>query len=320
MLAFAKQLSRVEHHLARLLIPHHHNDHHPFLIRHNSLFFLAALILASQLFFNLQVGAVKVLAFATSIFQSEIINLTNQERTKNGSSSLGENSLLNQAAANKAAHMFSNNYWAHYAPDGTSPWYFLNQSGYKYVWAGENLAKDFQTSAGVVQGWMNSPSHRSNLLNKSYKDIGVAVANGTLQGEETTLVVQLFGTKTVAGVGSSLPTPPTQPAGKPSSVSDSLVLESTRTKTQATSAAVGNTKVSSEFSGGWGFLARIKDLNWAARFELLLLAVLFVVFAVDSVIIARKKIDRGNSHSLVHAIVVVIILVGVLIESGGKLI
>ena len=102
--------------------------------------------------------------------------------------------MLTKAAALKADDMFSDNYWAHFAPDGTSPWYFYGKVGYSYTWAGENLARDFQTSAGVVAGWMASTAgHKENILNSNFTEVGVAVKNGVLQGEETTLVVQLFG-------------------------------------------------------------------------------------------------------------------------------
>jgi len=318
MLAFSKHLAKLEHHLAKLLIPHHHNDHHPILIRHNSLFVLAALMLAIQLLFNVQAGTVRVLAFASSIFQSEIVSLTNQERGKSGSGSLSENGLLNQAAANKAAHMFAQNYWAHYAPDGTSPWYFFNQVGYKYVWAGENLAKDFQTSEGVVQGWMNSPSHKSNLLNKSYREIGVAVANGTLEGSETTLVVQLFGTSSQGNTATAAP--PAPPTANPRSVSDQLLLESSKPGPQATVATLTNTRVSNEFSGGANLFARLNNLGWAARLEVVLLFSLFLVFGIDTIVISRRRIERGNSHSLVHALVFLVVIIGVLVNAGGKLI
>lgn len=100
---------------------------------------------------------------------------------------------MSQAAAAKAKHMFLNNYWAHTAPDGTTPWDFINGAGYVYSVAGENLAKNFSNSQGVVGAWMNSSSHRENILRSQYADIGFAVVNGVLNGEETTLVVQMFG-------------------------------------------------------------------------------------------------------------------------------
>jgi hypothetical protein len=90
--------------------------------------------------------------------------------------------------------MFSKNYWAHVAPDGTTPWDFIKKNGYNYSSAGENLARDFNDSQSVVSAWMASKSHRENIVNLHYREIGIGVVNGILDGKETTLVVQMFGT------------------------------------------------------------------------------------------------------------------------------
>lgn len=134
-----------------------------------------------------------ILGYAANISTSELLNQTNQQRASNGLPPLKLNAALSQAAANKANHMFKNNYWAHIAPDGTDPWDFILGSGYDYVYAGENLAKNFSSSKDVVNAWMKSPSHKQNLMNNNYQDIGFAVVNGVLNGYETTLVVQMFG-------------------------------------------------------------------------------------------------------------------------------
>ena len=64
------------------------------------------------------------------------------------------------------------------------------------MYAGENLAKGFRTAEGVHEAWMASPTHKENIMSPNYKDIGVAVVEGTLLGKETTLVVQMFGNQT----------------------------------------------------------------------------------------------------------------------------
>lgn len=135
-----------------------------------------------------------ILGYASLIPPKTIIELTNEDRVKAGLSPLKENSELDQAAAAKAANMFAKNYWAHNAPDGTEPWSFIINSGYSYLHAGENLARDFNNPQSVVDAWMKSPSHKANLLSPKYQDIGVAVVDGKLNGVETTLVVQMFGT------------------------------------------------------------------------------------------------------------------------------
>jgi hypothetical protein len=104
--------------------------------------------------------------------------------------------------------MFSKDYWAHYAPDGsTTPWEFILGSGYVYKFAGENLAKDFNTSVAVVEAWMASPSHRANLVSGNYVNIGIAVVNGVLLGEETTLVVQMFASPQATAVATTTKEP-----------------------------------------------------------------------------------------------------------------
>ena len=135
-----------------------------------------------------------ILGITASIDQKKLIELTNIERQKKGLGTVVENEALDKAAKLKAVNMFEENYWAHFAPSGKTPWDFILGSGYKFTFAGENLAKNFYTSDEVVQAWMNSPTHRDNLLNANYKDIGIAVAEGVLNGQKTTLIVQEFGT------------------------------------------------------------------------------------------------------------------------------
>lgn len=134
-----------------------------------------------------------VLGFATDITVDKLYQLTNQQRTQNQLPTLTYNAKLSQAAAGKAQDMFNKSYWSHYGPDGATPWDFILGAGYKYEYAGENLAKNFLFSQGVVDAWMNSPTHRDNILRKDYTEVGFAVVNGTLNGEATTLVVQMFG-------------------------------------------------------------------------------------------------------------------------------
>jgi uncharacterized protein YkwD len=141
-----------------------------------------------------------VLGVATDITVQALETDTNAVRTQAGLKPLALNDELSAAATKKAANMFQENYWAHFGPNGERPWDFIKQSGYQYEFAGENLAKNFLFSRNVVDAWMNSPTHRENVLRKEYTDVGYAVVNGMLNGEETTLVVQMFGTPLVKTV------------------------------------------------------------------------------------------------------------------------
>lgn len=139
-----------------------------------------------------------VLGYASSITPVDVVNLTNTERAKQGLPPLTINGALTQAAVAKANYMFDKNFWAHIAPDGTTPWTFIKNAGYAYSVAGENLARDFGDSGSMVTAWMNSPTHKDNIVNTKFTDIGIGVVNGKLDGVETTLVVQMFGAPTNA--------------------------------------------------------------------------------------------------------------------------
>jgi len=135
----------------------------------------------------------------SSVLPSVIVELTNEERDEHVVGGLSRSAVLDVAASLKAEHMAEHQYFAHYAPDGTSPWYWFEQVGYRYTNAGENLAVHFTDSGDVVEAWMNSPGHRANILNREYTQIGVGSAQGTYKGHDTVFVVQLFGTPASGG-------------------------------------------------------------------------------------------------------------------------
>lgn len=132
--------------------------------------------------------------FNSSITHQDIVSLTNQDRLGKGVAPLQENLDLDSAAMAKAQDMLVDNYFDHYSPTGETPWDFILANGYNYHFAGENLAMDFNTSNGVNSAWLNSPKHAKNIYNPNYTNIGVAVVEGELEGHQTTLVVQMFGT------------------------------------------------------------------------------------------------------------------------------
>ena len=147
----------------------------------------------------------RVLGFASSITPTQVIELTNHQRRQAGLSELTVSQRLSSAALAKGQHMFGNQYWAHTAPDGTQPWFFFRQADYDYLVAGENLARDFADSSSMVSAWMASPTHKANILNPKYKEIGIAVIDGTLEGYETTVVVQFFATPQSVAAKPSVP-------------------------------------------------------------------------------------------------------------------
>jgi hypothetical protein len=150
-----------------------------------------------------------IFSFSQSVFFADLtkislVNLTNEARQEIGYSSLKENPILSQAAYLKAMDMLEKGYFSHYSPAGVSPWHWLQQAGYDYRLAGENLAVGFLESDQVHTAWMNSLSHKENILNGRYEEIGMAVVKGNFQGKETALVVQFFGTPRVVAASEPL--------------------------------------------------------------------------------------------------------------------
>lgn len=141
----------------------------------------------------------------SSVLPATVVQLTNAERSDLGESTLRRNTVLDEAARLKAQHMANNEYFSHYAPDGTSPWYWFDKAGYTYAHAGENLAIHFSDSDEVVDAWMDSPTHRANIVSGKFTEIGVGTAKGTYDGYETVYVVQLFGAPAAAPVVKTAP-------------------------------------------------------------------------------------------------------------------
>lgn len=130
----------------------------------------------------------------TNLTRSGVISWTNTMRDNEGLPTLSENELLNASAQKKLEDMFEKQYFEHVAPNGTTPTDVIVSVGYEYITTGENLALgNFKDDEALVQGWMDSPGHRANILNKKYQEIGVAVGEGMYQGKRTWLAVQHFG-------------------------------------------------------------------------------------------------------------------------------
>lgn len=181
--------------LTRLFHPHHANQHRPKVLHPHAYFVYILLIgffYAAFAITRLSPGVQSILGYSSNITADQVIELTNTSRAKKGLSPLENDQSLSQAALAKASYMLDHQFWAHTAPDGTQPWAFFDQAGYKYSVAGENLARDFADSDQMQAAWLASPTHADNILSPRYTQTGIAVVNGTLLGSQTTLVVQLF--------------------------------------------------------------------------------------------------------------------------------
>ena len=121
----------------------------------------------------------------------------NADRSAAGLAPLRMNDELNVAAESKAKDMIANNYWDHFRPsDHKAPWEFIDESGYAYRVAGENLARGFRTEAGITDAWMKSPAHRANMLSNKYREVGFAsIYTYDETGVRILLSVEMFGAK-----------------------------------------------------------------------------------------------------------------------------
>ncbi|MBU2028683.1 CAP domain-containing protein [Patescibacteria group bacterium] len=162
----------------------------------------AITILAVILFFSfsLKVSANQEAA----ITPKEVIEMVNASRQAENLEVLAENKKLSQAAEAKVEDMLKEKYFAHNSPSGKTPWFWMEKAGYDYRYAGENLAIDFKNTEDQHAAWMKSPTHKKNILNKDFQEIGVAVKQGFIEGHLAIITVQEFGTP-MSFVPASLP-------------------------------------------------------------------------------------------------------------------
>lgn len=174
------------------VLPYRKNQYRPHLIRRHGLALVVAVVVVLLGGYNLA-NTGSVLGDRAVITPAGLLDDTNEYREANGDQPLVLNESLTKAAQLKVNDMFAKQYWAHVAPDGTQPWEWLDDVGYAYLEAGENLARDFTTDKAVVAAWMNSEAHRANVLKPSYTEVGFATKTGEIDGKKTQLVVALYG-------------------------------------------------------------------------------------------------------------------------------
>ena len=125
-----------------------------------------------------------------------VVQAMNRERIAYGLRPLRISDRLSLAAQDRIYDMFSKHYFNHVAPDGTPPWKWVSHRGYDYRELAENLAIGYKTPGGIVDGWMNSPGHRANVLGEHFHDVGVAIAPGSpTRRFDGPTVVALYGEK-----------------------------------------------------------------------------------------------------------------------------
>lgn len=177
--------------LHKSFIPSQKNSYRPRAFRHFMLSIYSLGLILSQFSF----GAIQYAPTTPNPEQlkKDIFVDINEQRKNQSVHEFTESTLLSQAAQSKLDDMFTKNYWDHISPTGKKAWVFIDQTGYSYTVAGENLARGFISAGGMVDAWMDSPTHKSNILDEGFTETGIAVGNGIINGKPTTVAVQLFG-------------------------------------------------------------------------------------------------------------------------------
>jgi uncharacterized protein YkwD len=134
----------------------------------------------------------------TTTAADAIVAAMNRERTSRGLRPLRLNDRLSLAATDRIDDMFAKNYFAHVSPDGLQPFVWAQLRGYRYRLIGENLAVGYRGTT-VVEGWMRSPGHRENILQRGFDEVGIAIADGApRRGYRGPTVVAMYGASTTA--------------------------------------------------------------------------------------------------------------------------
>ncbi|MBP9758765.1 hypothetical protein KBD45_03650 [Candidatus Dojkabacteria bacterium] len=299
--------------LIHLLIPRESNNHKAKLLHSSSLLVIASFLILFQISLNyFSRSKQDILGYASNISIQEVVNLTNQKRAQAGLSALSLNKTLSNAAYVKGADMINKDYWAHVSPDGIQPWSFFKNAGYKYRYAGENLARDFSNATEAVNAWMNSPTHRDNILNSKYKEIGIGVIEGDLAGSDTTIIVQFFGTtysdqirEPIAQALSTeeevkvVPTvvPTSTPIIVPKVESLETVIETPNPDQQVL----------------------VSPFTTTRNASIIVVGILLLVFMVDAFLVSKRRIIRVAGRTFAHVVFLGMILSIIIILKSGQI-
>ncbi len=289
-------------------IPSQDNDHHPHLLRRNAVLVALAFVILFETSFVAQSFFVfRGKDFLASVLPGAISILTNEARAEEHIGSLRQNPLLVFAAQKNAEDMAERGYFSHISPDGKLPWRWLDQVGYNYQYAGQNLAVNFSDSSELVLAWLASPEHRENILKSQFTEIGIGMATGTYQGRETVFVVQFFASpantkkQTVAVATDSVPAPPQGGgAGIPSSLAT----------TPAVLGSTADTVLASD-SGQPSFLSGVMTSpNTFIKRALFALLAFFVALIALSFFSFKR---RSHPNALINGLTVIAVVLGIII-------
>ncbi len=318
----------------KTFIPSKKNDYHPLILRPKNLFILAVILLAVKfILFSWLFYYPRISNFAV-VTSNALIELTNNERIANGLKPLRISDKLTLAAEQKARDMLINAYFAHTSPSGITPWHWLEINDYKYLAAGENLAKDFTESEYVHRAWMNSSSHRANIMNENYQEIGIAVVEGEINGKKTVLAVQFFGKPAAVKPVSTPKMPPpttnvgiaTQPPSQPVNPVNNLPSQNPELSESPQKEKVqGNEQITPEETTLPVSEYRVTEneviLNDITKnSELFLQKIYFIITGLlGAVLLLTVFVNVRSRHpKLIFGVIVILVIIGAIASFNGQ--
>jgi uncharacterized protein YkwD len=283
-------------------IPHEENNHQPHFLRSENIQTVIAILLISQaIFFIFTYFVIPNSKQVAAIIVSSLIDQTNEERVKIKLNNLEVSKKLEESAQLKAYDMASSGYFAHNSPDGKDPWYFFKKSNYSYQYAGENLAVNFIESKDVTNAWMNSKTHRDNLLNSKYTEVGIATALGKYKGRDAIFIVQHFGRP----INSIIPTQ--------SITTEKLPENITKIQSEKNDVLGASTMVNPNILSR--IIANSSKFNFSIEFATLFLSILALLIAIFVKIRIQHPIIIANGLVIV-SITILLLFINSIITQG----
>ncbi|MDP3900272.1 MAG: CAP domain-containing protein [bacterium] len=240
---------------------------------------------------------------ASAVITENIFASINNERKKISLNDLTINPLLNQAAAQKAHDILSQERFAHNFPDMKfSDW--VKETGYEYSVVGENLAINFTNNDTLFNAWLSSPSHKKNIIHPDFNEVGLAVVEGSWFNNNTSVVVAIFASPKI--VTALEQTVPTTLASKHRSYSPPLL---TSNLAENYYSHINSNTIELEFAGANPIvLSEVEKNNTATTFYFVMAAKVMLIFMFSMLMLMsilyysyyfsklNKKIQLLNNH------------------------
>jgi len=238
--------------IKHLILPSESNNYKSKFLQSDILLYCVVLLLFLKITAVLVSINIPQNVFFADITKSTLENFVNQTRQSIGLQPLTESQKLDQAAQLKADNMQQDQYFDHVSPTGITPWAWFVKAGYVYKYAGENLAIGFYDSQEVYDAWLNSPSHKANITNPNYTEVGTAVLKG-FGPNNAIVVVQEFASPAPVRVvtakkdnstiaATQVKAKPTPAASKPVATTKTQTTSTKTTDTQTTSNSATDTQ------------------------------------------------------------------------------